>query len=442
MCESCINYLIGTTVLDKAIIFVTGMDPIKGTGGGSSYIRSHGRAAQAAGYEPHIFCLSDRDEVVSADFGFVHRTYTPFRSRGILRIRPNNQRSFIKNWAASLVYTGYFIPFNESRLAKSIINYLKGNPGPHLIHGFHNWGCVGLKVREQLNGSGIVVKVINSFYTTGENEARLKLIGAFKSGTHLQMAFQSIEWLWIATVAAFYERRAYKNSDLVLVNYESVRRLFRQKHGAGAETIKCPYASEIALTGIAGPEGADLESVPGSAEPLILTVSRHDPRKGLDVLIRALAYLKKRGVAYRACLTSGGSMLESHKKLADLSGLTDLHFTGWVEKVAPYFKNADIFVLPSIQEGSGSVSMLEAMQHGLAIVASDIDGIPEDVTNEESALLIPPGDPAELSKALERLISDAGLRARLGQAARKRYLENHSPQVFIESLRGIYGKFF
>ncbi|MBK8313452.1 MAG: glycosyltransferase family 4 protein [Acidobacteria bacterium] len=427
--------------MDKAIIFVTGMDPIKGSGGGSSYIRSHGRAAQAAGYEPHIFCLSDRDEVVSADFGFVHRTYTPFRSRGILRIRPDSQGSFIKNWVASLIYTGHFIPFNESRLAKSIINYLKGNPGPHLIHGFHNWGCVGLKVREQLNGSGIVVKVINSFYTTGENEARLKLIGTFKSGTRLQMAFQSIEWLWIATVAAFYERRAYKNSDLVLVNYESVRRLFKQKHGAGAETRKCPYTSEIALTGIADPEGADLESAPVSAVPLILTVSRHDPRKGLDVLIRALADLKQRGVAYRACLTSGGSMLESHKKLADLSRLTDLHFTGWVERVAPYFKNVDIFVLPSIQEGSGSVSMLEAMQHGLAIVASDIDGIPEDVTNEESALLIPPGDPAELSKALERLISDDGLRTRLGQAARKRYLENHAPQVFIEALRGIYNKF-
>ncbi|MBK9709567.1 MAG: hypothetical protein IPO77_22030 [Acidobacteria bacterium] len=46
-----------------------------------------------------------------------------------------------------------------------------------------------------------------------------------------------------------------------------------------------------------------------------------------------------------------------------------------------------------------------------------------------------------MSKALERLISDAGLRTRLGQAARKRYLENHAPQVFIEALRGIYNKF-
>ena len=105
-----------------------------------------------------------------------------------------------------------------------------------------------------------------------------------------------------------------------------------------------------------------------------------------------------------------------------------------------YLRHADIFVLPSIQEGSGSLSLIEAMQAGAPIVASDVDGIPEDVTDGDSALLVQPGNVAELGEALGRLINDAGLRRCLASRAREVFAQKFSPDVFTEALGATYAE--
>ena len=95
-------------------------------------------------------------------------------------------------------------------------------------------------------------------------------------------------------------------------------------------------------------------------------------------------------------------------------------------------------MLPSIQEGSGSVSLLEAMQAGVAAVASDIDGLPEDVTDGESALLVPSGNPQALSRAIARLLHDPDLRARLGQRGHEIFIARFSAEAFTNDLRSVY----
>ena len=104
----------------------------------------------------------------------------------------------------------------------------------------------------------------------------------------------------------------------------------------------------------------------------------------------------------------------------------------------PYLRAADIFVLPSLQEGSGSVALLEALQAGTVIVASNVDGIPEDVTDGESALLVEPGGVDQLGQALARLLMDRGLRQRLSRRARKVFAERFSAEVFTAALRATY----
>jgi glycosyltransferase involved in cell wall biosynthesis len=103
-------------------------------------------------------------------------------------------------------------------------------------------------------------------------------------------------------------------------------------------------------------------------------------------------------------------------------------------------RNADIFVLPSLEEGSGSVSMLEAMQAGLAIVASNIDGIPEDVTGGDSALLVEPGNVDQLSQAIESLLNDAELRRRLQRRAREIFVKRFSAESFTNALAVLYAE--
>jgi glycosyltransferase involved in cell wall biosynthesis len=173
--------------------------------------------------------------------------------------------------------------------------------------------------------------------------------------------------------------------------------------------------------------------------PLIVTVSRHTPRKGLEGLLRALAALRSEGVAYRACLVGPGRQLERHRRLASELGLDGrVAIPGRVDDVLPHLQAADVFVLPSLQEGSGSLALLEALQAGTAVVASWIDGIPEDIDDGDTGLLVPPGDDRALADALRRLLVDPGLRDRLGARARALYLDRFTAARFSAAIGSLY----
>ena len=206
-----------------------------------------------------------------------------------------------------------------------------------------------------------------------------------------------------------------------------------------------PYASEAAFqhdeTNGIGALPAVLAALRPADAPLIVSVSRHDPRKGIPVLLRALAKLRDAGVPFRACLCSGGEYLEASRSLAEQLRLGDqVTLTGWVPDPFHYLKHADVFVLPSLQEGSGSLALLEALQAGAAIVASDLDGIPEDVTDGESALLVEPGSVDDLSRALRQVVTDTALRERLRKRARETFESRFSATAFTNSLRDIYAE--
>jgi len=99
-------------------------------------------------------------------------------------------------------------------------------------------------------------------------------------------------------------------------------------------------------------------------------------------------------------------------------------------------------VLPSVQEGSGSISLLEAMSYGLPVVVSACDGLPEDVQDGVNGLLVPPADPERLADALEALARDAGLRSRLGRSAKDVYRTRFQPAAMREAFRYHYGRLF
>ncbi|MGH9852933.1 MAG: glycosyltransferase family 4 protein, partial [Blastocatellia bacterium] len=250
---------------------------------------------------------------------------------------------------------------------------------------------------------------------------------------------------WIKHVVGRYERKGYAEPDLVLVNYESVRKMFFDQFGAGAEVRIVPYSSESAFLREEAQEGSaipkSLAALHPADAPLIVSVSRHDPRKGVDILLRALAKLRDAGTPFRACLVGGGHLLDAHRLLAEQLGLGDrVTIEGWVPDPRPYLREADIYVLPSLQEGSGSVSLIEALQAGVAVVASNIDGIPEDVGDGESALLVEPGNSAALCDALKRLAHDPDLRRRLARQSRETFIAKFQPDHFAKALREIYAE--
>jgi glycosyltransferase involved in cell wall biosynthesis len=239
------------------------------------------------------------------------------------------------------------------------------------------------------------------------------------------------------------EQKGYLNSRLVLVNYEAVRQHLIATFGIGDKIRKLPYSPETAFRpsdGATTPFTASGTARP-SDPPLVVAVSRHDARKGVDVLLRALARSKQTGVRFRAYLVGDGLLLSHHRRLAEQLGLGDVvAVVGPVSDSYPYLEQADVFVLPSLDEGSGSLSLLEALQAGVASVASNIDGIPEDVVDGETALLVSPGNPVELADAIERLIGNPTLRREIAERGRRTFETRFSAELFTAALRQTYAE--
>jgi glycosyltransferase involved in cell wall biosynthesis len=106
-------------------------------------------------------------------------------------------------------------------------------------------------------------------------------------------------------------------------------------------------------------------------------------------------------------------------------------------ELGEYLDRAAVVVCPSRREGYGVVAR-EAMAHGRPVVASNVGGLPEAVVDGETGLLVPPHDPAALRMALERLVGDAELRARLGAAGRNRVRERFSREVAATATLAAY----
>lgn len=115
-------------------------------------------------------------------------------------------------------------------------------------------------------------------------------------------------------------------------------------------------------------------------------------------------------------------------------------YEGWVsgEKKSRLLSQCDIYVLPSYIEGL-PLSILEAMSYGCPIMATEVGGIPEIVWNGKNGFLIKPGDKNGMYDRLSRLIQDDILRARMGEDARERAL-NNSPQSVKKELLTVYNQ--
>jgi glycosyltransferase involved in cell wall biosynthesis len=159
--------------------------------------------------------------------------------------------------------------------------------------------------------------------------------------------------------------------------------------------------------------------VEGKASRRALFVGRVEERKGIFVLLQAWARLcdeARPGWVLR--VVGDGGDLSSARTMAAAHGL-DVEFTGYRAALGSEYRAADLFVLPSDIEGNSN-SLLEAMAHGLPVVATASGGTPTLLGREHEEWLVPPRDPARLAARLEDLMTDAELRARLGQSLRRR----------------------
>jgi glycosyltransferase involved in cell wall biosynthesis len=157
-------------------------------------------------------------------------------------------------------------------------------------------------------------------------------------------------------------------------------------------------------------------------ELVIGTVGNLTRKKNQQMLLRATAMLAKRVPNVRLAIVGTGPLDETLQKSTVRLGMSDqVSFLGSREDVLALLPGFDAFCLSSQFEGL-SIALVEAMATGVACVATAVGGIPEVVEDEVSGLLVPAGGTDELAYALERVLCDDQLRARLGAAGRERAL--------------------
>jgi glycosyltransferase involved in cell wall biosynthesis len=192
---------------------------------------------------------------------------------------------------------------------------------------------------------------------------------------------------------------------------------FLHVNGVGIDVRRYDIASDERLR-----RRSRLRTELGLAEDdlVLLTVSRLTWDKGYREMISAARELDRRGHDFVLLAAGSGKDEAGIRGAIEAAGLTDrLRLLGWRDDVADLYCAADLFVFASHREGL-PVSPIEAMASGLPVLLSDIPGCTEEVEDGVSGLLFACGDAAALADQLTRLLTDAGLRRRLGEEARAR----------------------
>lgn len=171
---------------------------------------------------------------------------------------------------------------------------------------------------------------------------------------------------------------------------------------------------------------------------LLATVAVLRPQKGIEYMIRALPDVAAAHPNARYLIVGDGSHREALEAEAKKTGMAErIVFAGMRRDTSRLLAASDVFVLPTLTEALPTV-LAEAMASSLPIVASAVGGVPEMVTDGENGLLVPPAQPAALSRACTALLNDAELRQRMGGRGWQIVNEKFNVAAQVRELEEIY----
>lgn len=175
------------------------------------------------------------------------------------------------------------------------------------------------------------------------------------------------------------------------------------------------------------------------SSPVIGAVGSMVPRKNFSTLIKALAVLARKNVAFTLVLIGDGPMVGDLKQqAASCLPENSYFFPGSIPNAVKFYPAFDIHCMPSIdQEGMPNVVM-EASAAGLPVVASNVAGVPELIENGITGLLVPPNDVEILAEQLQKLLQDSDIRQRMGQAGIEKMDRGFSVAKMVTRMTKIY----
>ncbi|MGI8874936.1 MAG: glycosyltransferase family 4 protein [Egibacteraceae bacterium] len=202
-----------------------------------------------------------------------------------------------------------------------------------------------------------------------------------------------------------------------------------------AKALGLPHAAFTVL-----PNGVDAEAFARAEplrelidpeRPLLLFVGRLEPRKGLDVAVRAFLRLRASDASVRLCVVGDGPERDRCQQMVPPSLRPDVLFVGRVDAddLPRYHASADLLVAPATGGESFGIVLLEAMAAGLPVVASDIPGYRTVLHDGRQGRLVPPRDAFALADAAGTLLASPRLRDAMAEQGRRTAAEYAWPVV-------------
>lgn len=240
-------------------------------------------------------------------------------------------------------------------------------------------------------------------------------------GAEFKEFYASLPWIGKKLV-----RRAFRSADAVIALSNSWRLFIEDV--LGAEKVNVVHNSI---------DCEKYQSALGEKGRMVF-LGELCSRKGVYDLVEALARVSTRNVDFQ-CLLAGNGEIEEVEELIARRGISEhVKCTGWVDRsdARMLLQSSAIQLLPSYNEGF-PVSLVEGMACGNAIIASDIPGVKEAVS-DEGAILVPPGEVEALAASIERLLLDPDLVACMCEANRAHVERECDDRTVHRSLLGLY----
>jgi len=279
--------------------------------------------------------------------------------------------------------------------------------------------------------------VVNIHY--GQNYVSLKdLIAARLAGPPrlVVTVHHPVSWSDMAGRKRVMTRLATLFADAVTINSRAMRDILLEAGVAPRKIHMLPPGVRVPTNLPDRSEARARLGLPDDAF-VVGCVARLAPHKGIGDLIEAAARVPDPQGRLRVVVAGDGPERDALERLgvARLGGRAV--FLGRVPDIQDVYAASDAFALPSHMEGFG-LAYIEAAFHGVPSIGANAGGVPDAIRDGETGLLVPPSDPAALTAAIVRLRDDPALRARLGDAARKRACAEFTEERMAERYAAVF----
>jgi glycosyltransferase involved in cell wall biosynthesis len=226
-----------------------------------------------------------------------------------------------------------------------------------------------------------------------------------------------------------------RQSGWVAANSEATLRLARAACGEIETRSSVIYNGVVAGSAPPSPLAFD--------PPVIACIARLVPKKGVDILLRAMPVIRKRIPNARLLIAGDGPCRADLERLAESLGLTPrVEFRGWIapERVPDFLNEAAIVVVPSRTVEPFGIVAIEAMHMARPVVASRQGGLAEVVVDGETGFLVDSPDPAQFAERILALADDFKLASQMGVAGRARAENDFSLNRCVDNYVRLYRK--